>query len=578
MSTGRGAPVMRRARVDVGSGGMTVMSRRPRACVGVVVAVCLSGVVLPSGPVSAEGSNSGSAVSPATGTPYDVVHTCASSNTAVRFRPLRTNPGVEMWIAPSDRRGPTSQGGAVFQNTSGAPDALVQSSGIDTSPIVSVTIRDKFEGDGPLTDVLTVPITCPDYASLGATAFTSIAPTRMLDTRPASRIGPVLADRPSAGSSVEVVVAGQRGIPADVVAVAVNVTATEAAGPGYVQVLPTRRALPGSSSTLNVERAGQTIANGSIVAVGEGGAISVFTQSGSHLVLDVVGYFRPAPDARAAGRLVVTTPIRILDTRPSSAVNWTGAKPGAGSIVRIDTQAAPSPVPAGRASAVVVGLTATETSAPGFLQTGAAGALVPGASSSLNADRANQTIANTVTVPLSADGAFEIFVQAGAHVVVDVLGWYTNASNPASRSGLFVPLTPERVFDSRVTTCVNCGGSIRGERDFRTGALVPRAVARVQVGRIERQASAVQANVTVTEVAGDGFFQAGALGTLVPGASSTLNAVAGQTIANSAIVPLGREVPSVLAQFGAGALQAGFGVFTQSGGQLIVDVTGYFSK
>jgi hypothetical protein len=86
-----------------------------------------------------------------------------------------------------------------------------------------------------------------------------------------------------------VVVAGSAGVPPGAHAVVFNVTATEAVAPGFVQVLPTD-GVAGSTSTLNVQRAGQTIPNAALASLGALGDLSVFSQSGTHLLLDVFGY------------------------------------------------------------------------------------------------------------------------------------------------------------------------------------------------------------------------------------------------------------------------------------------------
>src|SRR5690606_36505495 len=99
------------------------------------------------------------------------------------------------------------------------------------------------------------------------------------------------ATAPPAGGLVDLAPMGQAGIPGSAVgAVFVNVTATEAAGPGFVQVLPAGGAI-GTSSTLNVERVGQTIPNATIATLGAGGQVSLFTQSGTDLLADVGGFF-----------------------------------------------------------------------------------------------------------------------------------------------------------------------------------------------------------------------------------------------------------------------------------------------
>ena len=45
--------------------------------------------------------------------------------------------------------------------------------------------------------------------------------------------------------------------------------------------------------------------------------------------------------------------------------------------------------------------------------------------SSLNADRAGQTVANHITIPIGADGSISLYNDAGGHLLVDVTGWYT---------------------------------------------------------------------------------------------------------------------------------------------------------
>ena len=72
-------------------------------------------------------------------------------------------------------------------------------------------------------------------------------------------------------------------------AVSMNVTATESAAAGFVTVWPDgERPL---TSTLNLERAGETIANHAIVPVAAGSNLRLFTQSGTHLLVDVNGWY-----------------------------------------------------------------------------------------------------------------------------------------------------------------------------------------------------------------------------------------------------------------------------------------------
>jgi hypothetical protein len=152
-------------------------------------------------------------------------------------------------------------------------------------------------------------------------AFTSIAPQRLVDTR--IGLGAPM-QRLQTASSLDVQVTGHLGIPSNATAVVANITAVDASGPGYLQVLPTGRAEFGSSSTLNIDAAGQTNPNATFAPLGDGGKLTVYAIFTTDVVIDIAGYFTPASTS-TAGRLVPLTPSRILDTR--IALGWTPPAP-----------------------------------------------------------------------------------------------------------------------------------------------------------------------------------------------------------------------------------------------------------
>ena len=154
-----------------------------------------------------------------------------------------------------------------------------------------------------------------------SSAFTPIAPQRLVDTRNGTGVA---MQRVSAGTSIDVQVTGRLGIPDFATAAMINVTAAGAAGPGYVQVLPTGRAVIGSASTLNVDSAGQDLPNAAFAALGDGGKITVYSTFTTDIVIDVSGYFTPSSGS-TAGRLVPLSPSRILDTR--IGLGWTPPAP-----------------------------------------------------------------------------------------------------------------------------------------------------------------------------------------------------------------------------------------------------------
>jgi hypothetical protein len=105
---------------------------------------------------------------------------------------------------------------------------------------------------------------------------------------------------------------------------------------------------------------------------------------------------------------------------------------------------------------VAVNVTATNPQAPGFVQLFPAGGRTPGATSSVNVDHADQTIANLVIVGVDAGGKFSVHAQSPTHLVVDVLGYFTPV--PQSAPGRFVTVDPIQVLDTR--TGLGSGGAV----------------------------------------------------------------------------------------------------------------------
>ena len=136
------------------------------------------------------------------------------------------------------------------------------------------------------------------------------APARLLDTRQ----GELTADGQAqgigmreAGTTLSLQVTGRVGIPADAVAVVLNVTVTAPLAPGYATVHPCTPATP-NASNLNYAT-GQTIPNMVIAKLGTGGAICLYTLAAAHLIVDASGYF-PAGTIEP-----LAAPARLLDTR-----------------------------------------------------------------------------------------------------------------------------------------------------------------------------------------------------------------------------------------------------------------------
>jgi len=122
-----------------------------------------------------------------------------------------------------------------------------------------------------------------------ATSFYMVTPCRVVDTRDpnASHGGPQLAAQGVRWFSMT----GRCGIPQGAKALALNVTAVNPAGVGFLTLYPAGSSLPGTS-TMNY-RTGRTRANSAIMRLSAAGAMNV-ANNGSpvHVIIDVTGYFQ----------------------------------------------------------------------------------------------------------------------------------------------------------------------------------------------------------------------------------------------------------------------------------------------
>ncbi|HJV09501.1 MAG TPA: hypothetical protein VJ653_07460, partial [Acidimicrobiales bacterium] len=285
-----------------------------------------------------------------------------------------------------------------------------------------------------------------------------------------------------------------------------------------------------------------------VAKLGAGGKVSMFNSAGTtHVIFDVVGWYSDT-GAGNDGRLQPLTPARILDTRDGTG-GGVRLQPGASLDLQVSGRGG---VPASGAKAAVVNIAATGTTASGHLTVYPAGEARPLAST-VNFS-AGDTVSNRMMAKLGAGGKITVFNSAGStDVVVDVGGWYTDAS-VAGTAGAFTPLAPARILDTRDGT----GGV--------TGPVAGGTTADVQVtGRGGVPASGVSAvviNATVTQPSAAGYltvFPAGAARPL----ASDLNYAGGETRPNLVVVKVG-----------AGGRVA---VYPQAGVHLVFDVAGWYS-
>jgi len=244
-----------------------------------------------------------------------------------------------------------------------------------------------------------------------ATRLTALVPERVLDTR--SGIG-APAQRLRAGGVIDLAVAGRGGVPATGAdSVVLNVAAVTPNGGGFVSVWPSGQTKPLVSS-LNYD-AGRDVANLVVCKLGAGGAVSLFASAGDlDLIADVVGCF-----TADGARLAAVTPARLLDTRVGLGARQ--GLVGGGTDIEVTVAGVGGVDP--NAKAVILNVTATDTTAGTFVTVYPNGVARPG-SSSLNV-AAGETIANLVITKVGADGKVRLFNHAGGvNLVADVTGYF----------------------------------------------------------------------------------------------------------------------------------------------------------
>ena len=259
--------------------------------------------------------------------------------------------------------------------------------------------------------------------------FNSVPPSRILDTRDGTGTGGFIHPL-GVGSSLTLQVAGggtnhgyPSGVPAaGVSAVVLNLTVSGATRSSYVTVYPAGAGRP-VASNLNFT-AGQTVANRVIVKLGASGAVTIYNAAGTvNVSADVNGWFTDSTSIAGGTDFTAISPSRFLDTRSAS---WGLGPLCSGCIYSIQLLDA-NGRPLTGISAVVVNVTATDTTAAGYLtlwpDNGTPQPYPPDVSD-LNF-LPGQTVPNLVVLQLGAQSTFDILNPEGnTDVVIDVVGFY----------------------------------------------------------------------------------------------------------------------------------------------------------
>ncbi|MHB8263301.1 MAG: IPT/TIG domain-containing protein [Acidimicrobiales bacterium] len=408
------------------------------------------------------------------------------------------------------------------------------------------------------------------YGSGTGGSYAPLSPVRIVDTRCGTTSPPGFCANehlPSQNSSlktltpntpVTVSVGGIAGIPLTATAVAVNVTAVNPAGNGYISVYPAGGTVP-STSNLNFQK-GATRANLVEVGLSSGGQIDVVSDTTTDVLIDVAGYYSSSSGTTYSA---LPSPVRIVDTRcgttspPGFCANE--HLPSQNSSLKTLTPNTPVTVSVGgiagiplTATAAVVNLTAIDPHGGGYLSAYPAGETIP-LISNVNFE-AGTNVANRGVVMLSSSGEISLVSNTSVDVAVDVNG-YLSSSGGSTYTPEALPI---RICDTRSSSLdVNCspvgsigaGGSIAVNAESNTN--------------VPSTATAVVVNVTAIAPTKNTFLTVYPTGTAKP-STSDIN------------VPVSVVVPNLVI---ATLSSAGtFTIYNNSGtANVAVDVLGWYS-
>jgi hypothetical protein len=220
----------------------------------------------------------------------------------------------------------------------------------------------------------------------------SVTARRVADTR----IGLGGSPRLQPGQTLQLPVVS----PGTAVAVALSITAVDPSTNGYITAWPCGTTRP-TVSNLNPV-AGVTRPNLANVRVGSGGAVCVFSLEATDLIVDLVGEYRAGSGAKYA----VVRPQRLLDTRPFNH--------------RFHQSNLSEVIPLGSIVAAQVNLTATETSAAGFLTAYPCLTTPWPGTSNTNYAAADTSAAAALMIPSRGYGC--VYSLVPTQLVVDIFG------------------------------------------------------------------------------------------------------------------------------------------------------------
>ena len=557
---------------DVAVGPGNCMPAEPSAPVG-------SGVASPAAVVNGTVSlspSSGSSASTSFGVSLNGSSSCPGDGVAgYRWQTFLIDASVDLQTVQFDATGPVPSlpadsskfSEALFDTSS--VKVLAKTPSVGTGAITGIPTM-SFVGNGAVPDgTYHLGVACTSgsagtsqlkslwstvvtFSNSGAnwnqnTEFTPVTPVRIYDTRPGFvGLRDVTKMRVGPATPLCVTISGVGGIPTTASAVAMNVVATDTAGPGFLTVYPGGVTRPVASSVNYVSS--DITSNGVITALDSSGVACVYSMVPAHVVVDVTGWFP------AGSSFTSVTPARVVDTRPGQPDGLRAVpkvKIGPTNTVEAQlTNLGPGGaiVPGTGVEAVALNVTVTESAGGGFVTVYACGTRPE--TSSVNFT-AGQIIPNSVITQVSETGTICVHSSIDAHVIVDVVGWFSD-------TGTYTAVAPVRMADTRASEAAG----LRPVNKVKIGPAITPTINFTNIGPLPASVRAVSLNVTVDGTTGPGFITAYPCGTRPP--TSSLNyTAANMTKANAMIIPV--------------SASGDMCIYSMTGTDIVVDLVGYFT-
>ncbi len=285
--------------------------------------------------------------------------------------------------------------------------------------------------------VVDVVVDLAGYIPSGSPIVTLPEPARIVDSRQGIGVpGPM-----KAGDVAEVQVAGVSGVPLDASIVLFNATVANTGSPGFLTVFPCGEPIP-PTSTLNFA-SNAVVPNFVVAKIGSSGRVCLYSMAPTDVIIDVAGFV----PAGATDIVPLPSPARLLDTRTGTGGPQAMLTPN-GRALQI-TGAAGIP---DTAKAVIVNLTATQSSGSGFVSAFPCGGAAP-LVSNLNFSTGTN-VANMAIVRLGSAGQLCLRSNVDVDVIADVTGYLNN-------DAAITALTPVRIYDSREGVDPPCNLGVR---------------------------------------------------------------------------------------------------------------------